>query len=160
MKGTERMTILVELGFRFSAFEAHFHRFSILSFSFFFKERVTLIGWMRVVPRLRLLEIREICRTRENWLAKRQAKERNESTFQSIMFHLDSPGTRMCKDLSLSVAFSLRPIQPIPSLQTLLIGMTRQTWIFKGLFRGIYFFFFRKWSLPRITSKTFNAASF
>lgn len=50
--------------------------------------------------------------------------------------------TDVQRSLSLSVAFSLRPIQPIPSLQTLLIGMTRQTWIFKGLFRGIFFFFF------------------
>lgn len=84
------------------------------SLFFFFKERVTLIGWMRVVPRLRLLEIREICRTGENWLAKRQAKERNESTFQSIMFHLDSPGTRMCKDLSLCCFFpSTDPTDPI-----------------------------------------------
>ena len=49
--------------------------------------------------------------------------------------------TDVQRSLSLSVAFSLRPIQPIPSLQTLLIGMTRQTWVFKGLFRGIFFFF-------------------
>lgn len=86
-------------------------------FSFFFFERVTLIGWMRVVPRLRLLEIREICRTGENWLAKRQAKERNESTFQSIMFHRrvsirEDPGTRMCKDLSL-LLFPIASTDPI-----------------------------------------------
>lgn len=48
--------------------------------------------------------------------------------------------TDVQRSLSLSVAFSLRPIQPIPSLQTLLIGMTRQTWVFKELFREILFF--------------------
>lgn len=120
VKETERTTILVESRFWFSALEAHFHRFSIFSssfFPFFFFERVTLIGWMRVVPRLRLLEIREICRTGENWLAKRQAKERNESTFQSIMFHRrvsirEDPGTRMCKDLSL-LLFPIASTDPI-----------------------------------------------
>lgn len=115
---------------------------SSLFFFFFFKERVTLIGWMRVVPRLRLLEIREICRTGENWLAKRQVKERNESTFQSIMFHLDSPGTRMCKDLSLSLLlFPFDRSNRSHPCKLFWSGWRGKLGFLRGYFVGYFFFF-------------------
>lgn len=102
-----------------------------------------------------------VARGRIGWPSDKRKKETNRRSnpLCSISIRREHGCAKI--SLSLSVAFSLRPIQPIPSLQTLLIGMTRQTWVFKELFRGIFFFFFfRKWSFPRITSKTFNAASF
>lgn len=50
-------------------------------------------------------------------------------------------------------------LRPIPSLETLLIGMTRQTWIFKGI-SCFFFFFFLGNGLPvkLLTRPLFNFA--
>lgn len=81
-----------------------------------------------------------VARGRIGWPSDKRKKETNRRS--NPLCSISIRQEHGCAKISLSVAFSLRPIQPIPSLQTLLIGMTRQTWVFKGLFRGIFFFFF------------------
>lgn len=155
----KRMTILVELRFRFPALEAHSHRFSLPSLFFFFfsKESRWLDGCGSC--HVCVFSIREICRTRENWLAKRQAKERNESTFNPLCSIVSIRGDPGCAKISLLLfpIASTDPTDPIVGN-----SFERDDAANLGFLRYLVFFFFlfRKWSLPRITSKTFNPASF
>lgn len=101
------------------------------------------------MPRLRLLDSRNLSHGEE--LAG-QAKERNEFN------PLCSIDSRMRKDPSVAS-------KPIPSLETLLIGMTRQTWIFfKAISWGFYFSFSfslgNGFAMDFNNSKTFNPLSF
>lgn len=160
MKETERTTILVELRFWFSALEAHFHRFSIFSLPFFllFFFRKSHTDWMDAGRATSASSRNSRNLSHGGELAGQATSERKKRIDVPIHYvpspGLDSGGSGNT-DVQRSPLCCFFPLlRPIPSLETLLIGMTRQTWVFKGI--SCFFFFFRK----RITSETFNPASF
>lgn len=100
-----------------------------------------------------------VARGRIGWPSDKRKKETNRrsnplcsiagSRFGRIREH-------GCAKISLCCFFPL--LRPIPSLETLLIGMTRQTWIFKGI--SCFFSFFLGNGLPvkLLTRPLFNFA--
>lgn len=126
----KRMTILVELRYRFPALEAHSHRFSLPSLFFFFF-RKSHADWMDAGRATSASSrfAKFVARGRIGWPSDKRKKETNR---RSIHYVLSSRfGEIRDARRSLCCFFPLlRPIRPIPSLETLLNGMTRQTWVF------------------------------
>lgn len=163
VKETERTTILVELRFWFSALEAHFHRFSIFSLPFFllFFFRKSHTDWMDAGRATSASSRNSRNLSHGGELAGQATSERKKRIDVPIHYvpspGLDSGGSgNTCAKISLCCFFPL--LRPIPSLETLLIGMTRQTWIFKGI--SCFFSFFLGNGLPvkLLTRPLFNFA--
>lgn len=109
--------------------------FSSSSFLFFF-ERVTLIGWMRVVPRLRLLDSRNL--SHEGELAGQATSERKKRIdVQSIMFYRLDSGRSAKISLLLFPIASTDPTDPIVGN-----SFERDDAANLGFLRYLVFFFF------------------